>query len=213
MAREPSSSRELVRMGPTASFFLRGTGLVEFSGRGGFFPPLPTSPEGGVGATVSDVHFGLWIRSQTLQRVVDAVNRLRPDLVVLTGDYVGYRPEPALTCGRILGGLRAPVYATLGNHDHWAGAAEVGAAFEAVGITVLRNEWRAVSLGGESLYIVGLDDMHTRNHDADRAFAGLPETGPTILLTHVPEGADLPHARRAHLALSGHTHGGQVQIP
>lgn len=208
-----SPAKELVRMNPAARFFLRGTRLVELTRRDVPIPDLPQNIEGAVIAHLSDIHFGLWVRERHLQRIVDAVNLLRPDLVVLTGDYVGYKPEPALSCARILGGLRAPVFATLGNHDHWAGADRVGAAFETVGITVLRNEWRAVSVGGEHLYIVGLDDMHTKNHDPARAFANLPETGPTILLSHVPEGADLPHSQRAHLVLSGHTHGGQIHVP
>jgi uncharacterized protein len=205
-------TRELVKMAPSAAFFLRGTRLVEFTRREVAISTLPDALEGIVIAHLSDIHFGRWVKEQHLRPIVEAVNRVRPDLVVLTGDYVGYSSDPALACARVLGDLRAPVFATLGNHDHWAGADQVGAAFSAAGITVLRNEWRAVALGDSRLYIVGLDDMHTRNHDAERAFAGLPE-GPTLLLSHVPEGADLPHAQRAHLVLSGHTHGGQVHVP
>jgi uncharacterized protein len=212
LRRAPRTSAHSVGMGPGARF-LRGSRVVEFTRREIQIPHLPHAMEGAVVAHLTDIHFGLWVREHHLAPIVDAVNALKPDVVALTGDYVGYRAEPALACARVLGGLRAPVFATLGNHDHWAGGDAVAAHFSAAGITVLRNEWRAVKIAGEALYVVGLDDMHTKNHDADRAFKHLPAEGPVVFLSHIPEGADLPHARRAHLILSGHTHGGQVHVP
>lgn len=203
---------ELVKLGPTAQFLFRGTRLAELTRRDVHIPGLPRGLEGATLAHLSDIHFGRWIRDASLSRVVEVVNRLSPDLVVLTGDYVGYSAAPAFACARVLGQIKAPILATLGNHDHWAGAQDVSRAFREAGIDVLRNEWRAAQIGGDSLYVVGLDDMHTQNHDPAQAFAGLPE-GPTLLLTHVPDGAELPEAKRAHFALSGHTHGGQIHLP
>jgi hypothetical protein len=205
-------NRERIKMGPTAHILFRGTRLVDITRHDVPIPALPDSLEGVTLAHLSDIHFGRWIKDASLQRVVDAVNLLKPDLVMLTGDYIGYSTDPVRACARVLGSLKAPIWATLGNHDHWAGAAHVVEAFENVGINVLRNEWRAISLGDSSLYVVGLDDMHTQNHDAARAFDGLPD-GPTVLLSHIPEGAALPEAKRAHFALSGHTHGGQIRVP
>jgi predicted MPP superfamily phosphohydrolase len=192
---------------------LRGTHQVEFSHQNLVIPALPSALENIKLVHISDIHFGLWLTEPMLARVVEQVNELRPDVVILTGDYVGYEPEPALPCARILGGLRAPMIATLGNHDHWAGAEEVSHAFTRSGIPVLRNEWLALSLRGENLYFVGIDDLHTHHHNAERAFRGVPEAGPVLCLSHVPEGADLPEAKRASAVFSGHTHGGQIQIP
>lgn len=207
------SIRHKLPMTTAGGLLLRGTHTVEFSRHEVSIPVLPRALDGLVVAQLSDIHFGLWLREQMLSRVVEEVNRLAPDIVVLTGDYVGYRHEPAMACARVLGGLRSPTLAILGNHDHWAGAEEVTYAFQRSGISVLRNEWRAVSLRGESLYVVGLDDLHTNHHDAERAFRDVPEEAPIVFLSHVPEGADLPEAKRAHLVLSGHTHGGQLHVP
>lgn len=202
-----------VSLTSTGGLLLPGTHMVEFSLYDVSISVLPKALDGLTVVQMSDIHFGPWLTEQMLGRVVESVNRLSPGLVVLTGDYVGYRPEPATPCAKVLGGLRAPTFAILGNHDHWAGAEEVSGAFQRAGISVLRNEWRALSLRGEHLYVVGLDDLHTNHHDPIRAFKGLPEDGPVIFLSHVPEGADLPEAKRAHLVLSGHTHGGQLHIP
>ncbi|MEJ0043789.1 MAG: metallophosphoesterase [Rhizomicrobium sp.] len=86
-----------------------------------------------------------------IRRVVALTNAARPDLVLLAGDYVvtgvhGGGHMPIDTIARLLAPLRAPlgVYAVLGNHDQWAGGADIAAAFAAVHIAVLENAARAL---------------------------------------------------------------------
>src|SRR6185295_14016565 len=103
-------------------------------------------------------HVRTGVKPRRLHRAVEIINELRPDAVVLTGDYVctSTRPLPELTSA--LRELRAPSYAVLGNHDHWAGAKAVRAALERSGVDVLQNEHRLVRAQGTSFHLVGVDD-------------------------------------------------------
>jgi hypothetical protein len=159
---------------------------------------------------ISDLHVRTGVTPRRLHLAVEMLNALRPDLVVLTGDYVclSPRPLPALTAA--LRELRAPAYATLGNHDHWSGANAVRAALERAGVDVLVNEHRVIDHRGARLHLVGVDDSVTRHHDPHRAFAGVPAEATKVVLSHDPKSADFLHAWDPALILSGHTHGGQV---
>ena len=80
------------------------------------------------------------------------------------------------------------------------------------GYTVLRNEHRTRDHRGGLLHVVGIDDPVTRRHDVERAFGGVPDGGTRLVLCHCPEQVDAIAARGAHLVLSGHTHGGQINL-
>ena len=161
---------------------------------------------------LSDLHVRTGVKPRRLHQAVAALNRLQPDLVALTGDYVcmSARPLPQLTAA--LRELRAPAYAVLGNHDHWSGAKAVRAALERAGVDVLQNERRVVRAGKATFHLVGVDDSVTRHDDPERAFAGVPLDATCVTLSHDPKSADRLHAFRPALILSGHTHGGQVYI-
>jgi len=159
---------------------------------------------------ISDVHVRTGIKPRHLHRAVELANALRPDLVMLTGDYVCFSPRPAPRLTEALRHLDAPAFATLGNHDHWSGATEIRHALERAGVDVLVNEHRAVKVGDAQVHIVGIDDSITGNHDPDRAFDGVPEDATRVVLAHDPNFADSLVPYRPALVLSGHTHGGQV---
>ncbi|HEY3083344.1 MAG TPA: metallophosphoesterase [Chloroflexota bacterium] len=190
--------------------------------------PLPGLPRPLDGLTVlhlSDLHSRPWDRRGA--RVVARAARLHADLVALTGDY-GDVPAFADLAAELLRPLRARlgVYAVLGNHDSdvapqdWPHrysrdtAARVGALLEArVGASVLFDENVRLECGGAPLWVVGLDDPHTFYDDPVRAFRGVPDDEPAIVLAHSWEPA-LPLERRgATVVLCGHTHGGQVRAP
>jgi hypothetical protein len=190
--------------------------------------PLPGLPGGLDGLTVlhlSDVHARPGDRRG--RRVIARAARLKADLVALTGDY-GDIPAFADVAAELLRPLRAPlgVYAVLGNHDSDVAphvsphryaretAGRVGALLEAqLGATVLIDESVRLECRGAPLWIVGLDDPHTFYDDPVRAFRGVPDDEPAIVLAHSWEPA-LPLERRgATVVLCGHTHGGQVRAP
>jgi hypothetical protein len=163
---------------------------------------------------LSDIHHGLYLPLQALVDAVEMTNRLKPDLVALTGDFVTYSRayiEPAAT---ILGLLRARfgVFAVLGNHDFRVGADDISRALRRERIHVLRNRHASLHLDGRALYIAGVDDWGY-GADLHRAVHRIPHGAPTVLLAHNP--AIIRHAARhaVSLVLSGHTHGGQVNLP
>lgn len=161
---------------------------------------------------LSDLHVRTGVKPRRLHLAVEMLNRLAPDLVVLTGDYVCYSAKPLGELTAALRDLGRPAYATLGNHDHACGADKVRDALERAGVTVLANEHRALTLGRGTLHLVGVDDSVTRHHDPEAAFSGVPEGASSVVLTHDPNSVELLHPYNPALVLSGHTHGGQVFV-
>lgn len=164
---------------------------------------------------LSDIHHGLYTRLDEVERAVELTNRLEPDLVALTGDFVTSSPRYIRPVARALGGLRARLgcFAVLGNHDHRVGAEAVAAALEAHGVEVLRNRHERLRRNGSSLTIAGVDDIGYGEDDLPRALRGVDAASPTILLCHNPAVLPLAAASGVDLVLSGHTHGGQVDLP
>jgi uncharacterized protein len=163
-------------------------------------------------AHLSDIHVGNLTPASHVRAAVELANASRPDLVILTGDYVCWRKDEVPLVREQLAGLRARrVLAVLGNHDYFTSPGGVTAALTGCGYDVLKNASTVVDLDGAPLHLVGLDDPVTRHADPDRAFAGVPDGAATVVLCHGPDYAPRI-AGRADLVLSGHTHGGQIFI-
>jgi len=177
---------------------------------------------------LSDLHLGPFVSEAYLRAVVDRVNRLQPDLVLLTGDYVHGSARFIDPVARILGGLRARLgrVGVLGNHDFWEGAPQSRAALRRVaGVTLVDNDrvWigpRGFTHGppaAGALVVAGLGDLWEDRTCMDSALGGVDPGTPRLLLAHNPDSAEArdvvrsPH--RVDLMLSGHTHGGQVRLP
>ena len=188
----------------TAGESLRGAlGMVADSGAGPLSAELRTALRV---AHVSDLHiqsFGM--REKAL---LAALAREKPDLIAITGDTVdGGDLEVARP---LLTAMRAPlgVLAVAGNWEHWRPVHGDQAAFYAsVGARFLRNESVRVR---SDLVVIGLDDALSGSPD-DRAFRSLGD-GLRLALFHAPIGIEMAKAH-THLALAGHTHGGQVRVP
>lgn len=177
-------------------------------------PRIDAAHDGITIAHFTDLHIGKGERSaRRVRKAVEILNELAPDVVALTGDYVRYSQRALPHLADALRGFRSPVFATLGNHDHWLDAEGVVAALHLAGIEVLTNEHRTIELRGRPLHVIGIDDRLTRHDDADAAFAGVPAGGTRLVLSHIAEVADEIGARGGALVLSGHTHGGQINVP
>ncbi len=139
-------------------------------------------------------------------------NREKPDLVVITGDFVCHSHAYLEDLTEVLKAIEAPTFAVLGNHDYWAGAAGVRRALRAAGVELLANANTIVEVGGQRLQIVGLDDAYTGHADRRLALRGVRSDLPTLGLSHIAEEADALWAAGVPLVLSGHTHGGQLTV-
>lgn len=176
-------------------------------------PRITPSQEGLRIAQISDVHLGRWVKPRHLRQVVDFVNQQTPDLVALTGDYVGYDSRDLFPAIELFGSLQCPSFAVLGNHDHWTSTEKALAAFDHVDIPVLSNQSTRLDLDRTSLTLVGVDDHVTKRADVDQAFSGITGDDFCLALNHVPSIAPALASQGADLILSGHTHGYQFNIP
>ncbi len=178
-------------------------------------------------AFLSDFHCGSAnYKLADLSKTVDQVNREKPDLVILGGDYVNQYDspdapkgwggpldpgfEPPETIAKELGRLKAEagVFAVLGNHDYHLGGERVAQALNANGITVLANSSAMTRARGQDFAVAGVDD-HTQTPDGDVTLKGVPYGKPHVVVGHNP--TDLQDMRGdAGVMMAGHTHGGQV---
>jgi len=176
--------------------------------------PLPSVFSGLRIVQISDIHHGLFLPKEWLHEAVQQANRLNPDIIALTGDFVTYSRRNINPAAEILGRLRARygVFAVLGNHDFRVDADAITAALRRQRIDVLRNRHISLGFGGTSLYLAGVDD-YGYGADLRRAVRGIPQDAATILMAHNPRIIHLASRNGVSLVLSGHTHGGQVNIP
>ena len=201
---------------------------IEISRRDVFLPGLPAAFDGFRVAQLSDIHLDQFTEPFLLRDAVNHINRLNPDAVFLTGDYVTHEllPKrfsigPAWQCARLLNNLQCPNrYAVLGNHDVMIGRKHVVAALSANGITVLDNAYLHIERAGGRFWLAGLDDPVAGNPDPGAAIPAsirnVPHE-PIVLICHAPDYADQllthPAGNAVALMVSGHTHGGQIRLP
>jgi predicted MPP superfamily phosphohydrolase len=172
---------------------------------------LPPALDGFRIGLITDLHHSEMVPLQDVHRAAAVIMDERPDLIVLGGDYVTYGDRNyVVPCAEGLARLSAPagVYAVLGNHDD---DRDMPAALIANGFTVLKDARTTVKTRGEALDIAGIRFWTQRPRDIARVLKGA--TAPIVLLAHDPrrlnEAADLD----VGVVLSGHTHGGQVNLP
>jgi len=166
-------------------------------------------------AFLTDTHVASFVRRDFYREIVAQVQRFDPDAVLLGGDFVTWRRHIPLMAEVLFSDIRARdgIFAILGNHDYWAGAEEVMSAMSARGVQFITNRSVRLSRGGETLPLVGIDEMYRGKPDAMRAFEGVGADEPCIAVSHHPDIIDLLGGRRIDLLVCGHTHGGQIRLP
>jgi hypothetical protein len=181
------------------------------------FPNLPAGLQGLTIAQVSDVHSGVYMTERDIRDIVEIVNGLHPSLIALTGDHVDNNDAQIPAVHNTMRLLKSDygVYGCLGNHDHFATAEKVTAALQAINVTMLDNAHRTLTINGEKLSIVGVDDAGRgagNFANLDEAVKGLDPESFNVLLSHRPDFFTKAKSSGMDLTLSGHTHGGQVGI-
>jgi len=177
---------------------------------------LPASLQGKKLVQMSDFHYdGLRLSNKMLEQAIALSNQIKPDLVLLTGDYVTTSPQPIHELILRLQHLQAQtgIYAILGNHDlhHRKSKAKITNALTSIGIQVLWNE--VAYPFGQELALVGLADCYSKDFNPVPVMNQLNPNTPRIVLSHNPDTAEILQVWRVDLQLSGHTHGGQIVIP
>tara|TARA_B100001750_G_scaffold247397_2_gene273014 strand:+ start:2808 stop:3827 length:1020 start_codon:yes stop_codon:yes gene_type:complete len=163
-------------------------------------------------AHVTDIHVGRVTPFEAQMEAVRLVNEGEPDAVVITGDFVCHSTLHLDQLEEIIAAYDAPVFAVLGNHDHWSGADEVRRTLHKADAEVLDNVHTTITLRHQKLQVLGLDDTYTGHGDWRKATKGLRHDLPVLGLSHIAEEADALWTQGVPLVLSGHTHAGQITI-
>jgi uncharacterized protein len=164
-------------------------------------------------AVLGDIHFDPLYERDYLESVVERTNKLSPDLILYTGDFLSRSADRLADLLTVLRRARAGLgsFAVLGNHDHCIEADLIAAALDSSDIRVLRNQSVALPARND-WYISGLESYWSGAPSA-ASVANTPPNARHILLVHEPDSFDLLTDPRIALQLSGHTHGGQVRLP
>lgn len=203
---------------------------------------LPDWPEGLKVkiAVLSDYHIGMpYFREEKLHKITKIVNSLKPDLIVILGDFDAYTiTRSNIDQNEIISAfskLKAPygTYAIIGNH--YNNRPEklhkdifftpimgifrnklkpnlVRSLLNKANIEILEGINKEISINGKSFYLIGLAYKYLTKENIEIQISDIPEKAGKILLTHKPDRIkDVPSS--VNLTLAGHTHGGQVNLP
>ena len=188
---------------------------------------LPPALDGATIAHVSDMHVGRFTTGEMLRTMTAAVNDLRADIVLLTGDLINSSLDELPEAVEVVRQFGAPagVYTIEGNHDLFQGREEFEQRVKASGLALLVNETADVMVRGHPVNLLGLrwgapgvsgarprySDDGTRASVAELLAKRNPEAFP-ILLAHHPHAFDYASEAGLPLTLAGHTHGGQLML-
>ncbi len=173
-------------------------------------PNLPRSWHGRVAALVSDTHLGPVRGTGFSGRIVSLLNRYKPDVVFLTGDFYDGTAADVNLFAKPLAGLTAPLgaYFVTGNHEEFTNPRQYIDALSHAGVRVLDNE--TVTVDGLQILGIAFHELATPGHfRAALSHAGLDRTNPSVLLTHAPNRLREAEQAGVTFQLSGHTHKGQ----
>jgi predicted MPP superfamily phosphohydrolase len=174
---------------------------------------LPERLKGLTIGLISDIHSGVYMSKRQMDEYVRAVNDLQADIIMVPGDFVNSMTEEVYPLAESFSNLKARfgVFGCLGNHDFFARDVDkISKELEQCGIHLLRNDHELLTINGEPLYLIGVDDRHENIDAAMKGITNDSACGIKILLCHKPYFFDRIHQRGIDLMLAGHTHGGQI---
>lgn len=167
---------------------------------------------------ISDIHLGNIIDNHRLEKLVNRINQLDPDIVLLAGDVIDSKVD-VLANQDVIDNFdklrpRFGTYAILGNHEYFDQKPDVAIQYlEQGNVHILRDQWTLIA---DSFFLVGRDDLSrqrytgTSRQDLGMIMTGIDRTLPIILLDHQPHSLQDGVEQGIDLQLSGHTHLGQL---
>ncbi len=175
---------------------------------------LPKNLDGFRVVHLSDIHHSPFTDLEHIRRAVEISNRLKPDMFVLTGDFVSHESKYIAPVAEVLGELESEFgsFACLGNHDHWTDAPLVTDLLGCENIRVLINEGFRFTARSASFWLCGVDDYQVGRTDLRAALRGSYPDEMKMLLAHNPKTLNRAARATVDLMFSGHTHGGQIKL-
>ncbi|HNW89038.1 MAG TPA: metallophosphoesterase [Bacteroidales bacterium] len=163
---------------------------------------------------ISDIHHGPYFSVDRVKMIVQRINELRPDIVVMGGDYC-HRERKYIK--PVFDELRKfnsemGIYAVLGNHDHWEDAELTRQMMSRNGINICDNRSYWVKSGKDRIKIGGVGDLWEDIQITDSTTKDVREKDFCILVSHNPDYLEDMNSNLVDLTLSGHTHGGQITL-
>jgi len=173
---------------------------------------IPESFEGKKIVFITDIHHGPFFSIKRVQKLVERINKLKPDYILMGGDYVHREPkyiEPFFNELRKLE-PNDGIYAVLGNHDHWEDAELTRKMMIRNGIKICDNKSYWVKINNDSIKIGGVGDLWEDAQELDSTIYDLKTMDFSILISHNPDYLEFIQKDLIDFTLSGHTHGGQM---
>ncbi len=172
---------------------------------------IPQSWDQATIALIADLHIGRFTKTTKLDQVIQRLEQLKPDIIILAGDYVfHYQGDYNEIFSKFKPLTRhTPIFAVSGNHDHFENYKGIMDAITQNDITILDNQSQTMEYKFDSILLSGVPDLWY----ADFSTTHLPSANPNdsfhILVSHNPDFL-VTHKNLFDLGLAGHTHGGQV---
>ncbi len=183
-------------------------------------PFLPQSLDGLRIGQLTDFHYRPDQDDALVAKAMVKANQLDLDLIVLTGDFIDSDVASFAPLSEHLATLRAKhgIYAVLGNHDGWAkgfnAPRTIRQGLKTSNIELLVNQNTAIEINHSPLAIAGTNYVWLGAPNPELTLRGIAPDIPTIALVHEPDFFDTMCSHRDQIMqFSGHTHGGQCQVP
>jgi predicted MPP superfamily phosphohydrolase len=184
---------------------------VEYAERTLHPPRLPAALDGLTILHLSDLHFHGTPGKDYYRVILERCAAWSPDVVAITGDLVDTDLHHRWVVP-LLGRLRWRVagLAVLGNHDHRHDVGVLRRRLRRLGMVVLENNWRPLTVRGETVNVVGHEGPWLRPAPD---LSGCPAGPFRLCLSHTPDNLAWARRRGVDLVLAGHVHGGQIRFP
>lgn len=176
-------------------------------------PDVPCDFEGVRIAFLTDIHYRSRLDERGLTSISNVLNELKPDVVLLGGDYQE-GCDYVLPMVEACTSWRAPLgmAGVMGNNDYERCTSQIIDTFESHGVRILENDTMSIYKGNSRIIIAGAKNSFTKRESVSSPTLSLSDSDFVILLSHTPDYIEDQNVQNTDIALSGHTHGGQVTL-